>query len=271
MMTTMRSKSSTLMLFFFFFCAILPCVAANPLQSLLDVWTNMTTVERTVFCILAFFIFAGFTGLDGGKPVKAARVKLEDASSKDNPRVFFDITIDGAKTGTITMELFANIVPKTADNFKCLCTGEKGMGKAGKPLHYKGSVFHRVIPSFMCQGGDFTRGNGTGGESIYGDRFADEWVNGFIPHSEPGLLSSANCGKDTNGSQFFLTTAKTPWLNLKHVVFGRVEDGMDVVQKIEAVGSGSGTTSAKVVIADCGLVKNKIGGFTLSTNSNKKE
>ena len=110
---------------------------------------------------------------------------------------------------------------------------------------------------WITAGGDFTRGNGMGGESIYGERFPDEWENGFIAHSEPGLLSSANCGKDTNGSQFFLTTAVTPWLNLKHVVFGRVESGMDVVKKIEAVGSSSGATKVKVVITNCGEVKSK--------------
>merc|ERR1711879_343176 len=127
----------------------------------------------------------------------------------------------------------------------------------GKPLHYKGSAFHRVIPGFMCQGGDFTAGNGTGGESIYGDRFADEWTNGYIAHSQPMLLSMANAGPNTNGSQFFLTTAVTPHLDAKHVVFGRVAKGEDVVKKIEAVGSGSGSTSKAVIVADCGEVKTK--------------
>merc|ERR1711936_1466528 len=127
-----------------------------------------------------------------------------------NPKVFFDMTIGGAPAGRIVMELYADFVPKTAENFRALCTGEKGMGKSGKPLHFKGSAFHRVIPNFMCQGGDFTRGNGTGGESIYGEKFADEAFN--LKHTGPG----------TNGSQFFLCTVKTDWLDGKHVVFGSV-------------------------------------------------
>ena len=170
-----------------------------------------------------------------------------------NPRVFFDITIGDKAAGRITFELFADVVPKTAENFRALCTGEKGMGKQGKPLHYKGSRFHRVIQQFMCQGGDFTRGNGTGGESIYGNKFEDE--NFKLKHTVPGLLSMANAGPGTNGSQFFITTIVTDWLDGKHVVFGKVVEGMDVVKKMEAVGSRSGQTSADVVITDCGELK----------------
>ena len=172
-----------------------------------------------------------------------------------NPRVFFDINIGGKPAGRITFELFADVVPKTAENFRALCTGEKGMGKSGKPLHYKGSRFHRIIKQFMCQGGDFTRGNGTGGESIYGEKFADE--NFKHKHTTPGLLSMANAGPGTNGSQFFITTVVTSWLDGKHVVFGKVADGMKVVSAMEAVGSSSGSTSADVTIAECGELKEK--------------
>ena len=168
-----------------------------------------------------------------------------------NPVVFFDMTIGGARAGRIEMTLRADVVvPKTAENFRALCTGEKGMGKSGKPLHFKGSKFHRVINNFMCQGGDFTRGNGTGGESIYGMKFEDE--NFQLKHTGPGILSMANAGPNTNGSQFFLCTVKTDWLDGKHCVFGSVTKGMEVVKAIEAVGSQSGTTSKPVVIADCG-------------------
>ncbi len=167
-----------------------------------------------------------------------------------NPKVFFDITIGGTPAGRIVMELRADVAPKTAENFRALCTGEKGLGTSGKPLHFKGSSFHRIIPEFMCQGGDFTRGNGTGGESIYGAKFADE--NFTLQHNSPGLLSMANAGPNTNGSQFFLTTVETPWLDGKHVVFGSVVEGMDVVETMEQVGSRSGQTSQPVVIADCG-------------------
>lgn len=171
-------------------------------------------------------------------------------SETPNPRVYFDVTIGDDAAGRIVFELHADVVPETAENFRALCTGEKGAGRSGKPLHYKGSTFHRVIPDFMCQGGDFTNGNGTGGESIYGAKFADE--NFDIKHTEPGLLSMANAGPGTNGSQFFITTARTPWLDGKHVVFGRVTDGMDVVRAMEAQGSQSGRTRQRIAIADCG-------------------
>jgi peptidylprolyl isomerase len=167
-----------------------------------------------------------------------------------NPTVFFDVTVGAQPAGRVVMELFADAVPRTAENFRALCTGEKGVGKMGKPLHYKGSSFHRVIPGFMCQGGDFTAGNGTGGESIYGAKFADE--NFVHKHSGPGILSMANSGPNTNGSQFFLCTDECGWLDGKHVVFGKVVEGMEVVTAIEKVGSQSGRTSKPVVVADCG-------------------
>jgi peptidylprolyl isomerase len=168
-------------------------------------------------------------------------------------RCFFDISADGEALGRITFGLYGNQTPKTCETFRALCTGEKGIGTKGKPLHYKGSAFHRIIPKFMCQGGDFTNGDGTGGESIYGEKFEDE--NFKIKHTKQGLLSMANAGAGTNGSQFFITVKDTPHLDGKHVVFGEVLEGYkEVVKKMEALGSGGGTTSKKVVIEDCGVL-----------------
>eukprot|EP01113_Clastostelium_recurvatum_P004499 TRINITY_DN1198_c0_g1_i1.p1 TRINITY_DN1198_c0_g1~~TRINITY_DN1198_c0_g1_i1.p1 ORF type:complete len:180 (-),score=56.64 TRINITY_DN1198_c0_g1_i1:79-597(-) len=169
-----------------------------------------------------------------------------------NTRVFFEMTIGGKPAGRIVMELFNDVVPKTADNFRALCTGEKGIGKVSKkPLHFKGSVFHRVIKDFMCQGGDFERFDGTGGESIYGGEFNDE--NFKIKHTAPGILSMANAGKNTNGSQFFICTVPTPFLDGKHVVFGKVVEGMDVVKKIEASKTDDDDRpNLECKIADCG-------------------
>ncbi|KAJ7082344.1 cyclophilin-like domain-containing protein [Mycena crocata] len=159
--------------------------------------------------------------------------------------VFFDIHINAALAGRIVFELYDSAVPKTAKNFRELCTGVHGFG-------YSGSAFHRVIPGFMLQGGDFTRGDGTGGKSIYGEKFADE--NFTHRHTRAGLLSMANAGKNTNGSQFFITTVATPHLDGKHVVFGHVLSGMDVVSAIEALGTSSGTPKARIVIQNAGVV-----------------
>ena len=187
-------------------------------------------------------------------------------NKKPHVRCFMDITIDDNKVGRIVFELREDIAPRTVENFRCLCTGEKGFSKlSGSPLHYKGSPFHRVIKGFMIQGGDTTKGNGTGGESIYGRRFDDEWpqrplgadsgwVHPASRHDRKYLLSMANAGKNTNGSQFFITTAPAPHLDGKHVVFGRVIQGKEVVDMIESqpVDSKNSRPFSKVVVADCG-------------------
>lgn len=186
------------------------------------------------------------------RPVTSSCLRQISSTTKClDTEVFFDMKIGKEDAGRIVFKLYDEEVPKTAENFRALCTGEKGMGTSGIPLHYKDSTFHRVIPEFMCQGGDFTKHNGTGGESIYGEKFADE--NFVKKHDKEGLLSMANAGPDTNGSQFFITTTLTPWLDGKHVVFGEVKEGMDVVRKIEGYGSAPhGQTSLPITITDCG-------------------
>ncbi|MET8775055.1 peptidylprolyl isomerase [Nocardia sp. NPDC050713] len=193
----------------------------------------MTKITRAA-AVLGLALIALFSP----GPLTAAPAKADPL-----PRVFFDVSVAGIPTGRIVIELRSDVVPETAENFRALATGEQGFG-------YKGSVFHRVIPGFMAQGGDFTNADGTGGKSIYGPTFADE--NFELTHAVPGTVSMANRGPGTNGSQFFITMKDTPWLDGKHVVFGTVVEGMHVVHAIEQVGSPSGAPGRPIVIDNSG-------------------
>jgi peptidylprolyl isomerase len=218
---------------------------------------NPMLLRSALVCVVALLLLAD-VGVLATKLKKKKRKKKTAKQPACSSKVYFDIEVDGepilgaGEASRIVMCLYGDDVPKTAENFRALCTGEKGVGEKGKPLHYKGSTFHRVIPGFMLQGGDFTNGDGTGGESIYGDKFPDE--NFVQKHTKKYLLSMANSGKDTNGSQFFITTAVTSWLDGKHVVFGRVLFGKKVVDAVEKLGSQGGKTSKAVTIADSGEI-----------------
>mmetsp|Transcript_82617 Transcript_82617/g.96610 ORF Transcript_82617/g.96610 Transcript_82617/m.96610 type:complete len:466 (+) Transcript_82617:49-1446(+) len=181
---------------------------------------------------------------------------LSEYSDPENPIVYLDIAVDDQPAQRVEIELFKNMVPKTAENFRALCTGEKGNALGcGKPLHYKGTIFHRLIKDFMIQGGDFENANGTGGESIYGAKFEDE--NFKCKHLKRGYLSMANSGKDTNGSQFFITFKETSWLDGKHVVFGYVKSGMSYVSELESIPTEGDKPTKTIKIVDCGEIKQK--------------
>ncbi|KAE8804472.1 Peptidyl-prolyl cis-trans isomerase CYP19-4 [Hordeum vulgare] len=195
-------------------------------------------------CVVLYLAFSSYL-----RSQRAAYVLLPAVTH----RVYLDVEIDGQNIGRIVIGLYGEVVPKTVENFRALCTGEKGDGPKGKPLHYKGTPFHRIIPGFMIQGGDIVRGDGKSSESIYGGTFPDE--NFSVKHTHPGVVAMANSGTDSNGSQFYITTIKTGWLDGEHVVFGRVIQGMDYVYAIEGgAGTYSGKPRKKVLITDSGEI-----------------
>ncbi|CAB4321174.1 unnamed protein product [Prunus armeniaca] len=200
-----------------------------------------------IFLVLAIFLIFVFSSTH-----KKEEEKLEEVPEITH-RVYLDVDIDGQHLGRIVIGLYGQVVPKTVENFRALCTGEKGKGAKGKPLHYKGTPFHRIVSGFMIQGGDIVYRDGRGYESIYGGTFADE--NFRVKHSHAGVVSMVNSGPDSNGSQFFITTIKASWLDGEHVVFGKVIQGMDTVYAIEGgAGTYSGKPRKKVTIAESGEI-----------------
>ncbi|CAL8177167.1 unnamed protein product [Prunus armeniaca] len=200
-----------------------------------------------IFLVLALFLIFVFSSTH-----KKEEEKLEEVPEITH-RVYLDVDIDGQHLGRIVIGLYGQVVPKTVENFRALCTGEKGKGAKGKPLHYKGTPFHRIVSGFMIQGGDIVYRDGRGYESIYGGTFADE--NFRVKHSHAGVVSMVNSGPDSNGSQFFITTIKASWLDGEHVVFGKVIQGMDTVYAIEGgAGTYSGKPRKKVTIAESGEI-----------------
>ncbi|KAL6531885.1 hypothetical protein OROMI_028248 [Orobanche minor] len=194
--------------------------------------------------LVLIFLASSFSQEDVDKPEEVYEI---------THRVFLDVDIDKQRIGRITIGLYGQVVPKTVENFRALCTGEVGKGANGKVLHYKGTPFHRIIPGFMIQGGDIVSGDGRGNQSIYGGVFRDE--NFKLKHSHPGVVSMVNSGPDSNGSQFFITTVKAYWLDGEHVVFGKVVDGMDTVYAVEgSAGTYSGKPRKKVIITDSGEI-----------------
>ena len=228
----------------------LEILEVNPPRTPMDYFKD--NFPLMLLCIYLIFLVLGSAKKQDKESLEVNRIDAPAASSEENPHVFMDFQIGDEMAGRITFELYENIVPRTAENFRALCTGEK------RGYAYKGCKMHRIIPGFMAQGGDFTHGNGTGGKSIYGDRFNDEWENGAVGHEGRGFLSMANAGANTNGSQFFITFRATTFLDGRHVVFGKMtmdEANEKVLVKLEGVGTAQGPPTEAVTIVNCGVCK----------------